>query len=36
MVIVATLILSSRAKQGLARLQAKREAWESHFMLSGV
>ncbi len=31
--IVATLALSSRPKQGLARLQAKKEARESHLML---
>jgi hypothetical protein len=33
---VATLALSSRPRQGLARLQAKREARESHIMLLGV
>jgi hypothetical protein len=31
--VVATLTLGSRLKQGLARLQAKREALESHLML---
>ncbi len=33
---VATLALGSRPRQGLARLRAKREAWESHLMLLGV
>jgi hypothetical protein len=36
MVIVATLALGSRPKQGLTRLWAKREAKESHHMLPGV
>jgi hypothetical protein len=35
-VFVITLALGSRPKQGLARVWAKREARESHFMLSGV
>jgi len=33
---VATLALGSRPKQRLTRLQAKKEAWESHFMFLGV
>jgi hypothetical protein len=33
---VVTLILGSRPRQGDARLQANREAWESPHMLSGV
>ncbi len=33
MICVATLALGSRPRQGLARVQAKNEAWESHFML---
>ncbi len=33
---VTTLALGSRLKQGLARVWAKREAQESHLMLSGV
>jgi hypothetical protein len=33
---VATLALGLRLRQGLVRVWAKREAWESHFMLSGV
>jgi hypothetical protein len=33
---VTTLTLGSRPKQGLARVRAKREAWESHLMLLGV
>jgi len=35
-VIVATLTLGLRPRQGLAKVQAKYEAWESHFMLPGV
>jgi hypothetical protein len=34
--IVATLALGSRPRQGLARLWAKREAWESHLMFPWV
>jgi hypothetical protein len=34
--IVATLALGSRPRQGFARLQAKKEARESHFMLPRV
>ncbi len=34
--IVVTLTLGSRPRQGLARVQAKKEAWDSHLMLSGV
>ncbi len=33
---VATLALDSRPKQGLAKVQIKYEALESHFMLPGV
>jgi hypothetical protein len=33
---VATLALGSRPNQGLAKMWAKSEAWESHFILSGV
>jgi hypothetical protein len=33
---VATLALGSRLMQGLAKVQAKNEAQESHFMLLGV
>jgi len=33
---VATLALGSRPRQGLARLQAKKEARESHRMLPGM
>jgi len=33
---VATLILGSWPRQGLAKVQAKSEAWKSHFMLLGV
>jgi hypothetical protein len=33
---VATLALGSRPKQGVPRLQAKRETWESHHMLLRV
>jgi hypothetical protein len=33
---VATLALDSRPREGLARVRAKRESWESHFMLLGV
>jgi hypothetical protein len=33
---VATLALGSQPRQGLARLRAKREAWESHHLFSGV
>jgi len=34
--IVATLTLGSWPKQGLAKVWAKSEAWELHFMLLGV
>jgi hypothetical protein len=30
---VATLTFNSRKRQGLARVRAKREAWESYFTL---
>ncbi len=33
---VATLTLGSQPRQRLVRLWAKREAWESHFMLPGM
>jgi hypothetical protein len=33
---VTALALGSRLRQGLARMQAKKEAQESHFMLLGV
>jgi hypothetical protein len=33
---VATLALGLQPRQGLARVQAKRETWELHFMLPGV
>ncbi len=33
---IATLTLGSRPRQGLAKVQAKIEAQESHFMLPGV
>ncbi len=36
MIIVTTLTLGLQPRQGLARVRAKREAWESHFMLLGV
>jgi hypothetical protein len=35
-IFVATLALGSWPKQGLARLRAKKEAWESHHMLPKV
>jgi len=34
--VIATLTLGSRPRQGLARVWAKSEAWESYFMLLGV
>jgi hypothetical protein len=34
--IVTTLALGSWLKQGLAKVQAKSEAWKSHFMLLGM
>jgi len=34
MVFVVTLTLGSQPKQRFAKVQAKNEAWESHFMLS--
>jgi hypothetical protein len=33
---IATLALGFRPKQGLAKVQTKNEARESHFMLLGV
>jgi len=33
---VAPLTLGLRSKQGLVKVRAKIEAWESHFMLSRV
>ncbi len=35
-IYVVTLVLGSRPRQRFARLQAKREAWESHHMLLGM
>jgi hypothetical protein len=35
-VSVATLALGSQPRQGVARLRAKREAWELGHMLPGV
>ncbi len=35
-IVVSTLALGSRPKQGLAKVWAKNEAWESHSMLLGV
>ncbi len=35
-IVVTTLTLGSRPRQGLARVRAKREAQESHLMLLGV
>jgi hypothetical protein len=35
-IFVTTLTLGSHPRQGLARLRAKREAWESHRMLPGM
>jgi len=35
-VCVTTLALGSRLRQGLAKVHAKREARESHFMLPGM
>jgi len=35
-IVVATLTLGSQPRQGLAKVQAKSEAQESHFMFSGV
>jgi hypothetical protein len=34
--IVATLALGSQPRQGFAKVRAKYEAWESHFMFPGV
>jgi hypothetical protein len=34
--IVVTLTLGSQPRQGLAKVQAKSEAQESHFMLPGM
>jgi hypothetical protein len=34
--IVATLALNLRLKQGFAKVRAKQEGGESHFMLPGV
>jgi len=34
--IVATLALGSQAKQGFARVRAKKEAQKSHLMFLGV
>jgi hypothetical protein len=35
-IYVTTLALGSRLRQGLARVQDKREARETHFIFSGV
>jgi len=35
-IVVTTLALGSRPRQGLAKVRAKSEAQESHFMLPGV
>jgi hypothetical protein len=35
-VVVVTLTLGSRPREGLVKVRAKREARESHFMLLGV
>jgi len=35
-IIVVTLTLGSQPRQGLAKVWAKKEAQESHFMLPGV
>jgi hypothetical protein len=34
--LVATLTLGLWPRQGLARVRAKKEAWDSHLMLLGV
>jgi hypothetical protein len=34
--IVITLTLGLQHRQGLTKVRAKNEAWESHFMLSGM
>jgi hypothetical protein len=34
-IIVTTLALGSQSRQGLARVRAKKESRESHFMLPG-
>jgi hypothetical protein len=36
MIIVKTLALGSRPRQGFAKVRAKCEAWKSHFMLLGM
>jgi len=33
---IVTLALGSQPRQGLARVQAKKEVWESHLMLLRV
>jgi hypothetical protein len=35
-VVIATIALGSQLRQRLARVRAKMEAWESHFMPPGV
>ncbi len=35
-ICVVTLALGLRPRQGLTKVRAKREAWESHLMLPGV
>jgi hypothetical protein len=34
--VIATLALGSQPKRGLAKVQAKNEAQESHFMIPGM
>jgi hypothetical protein len=34
--VVKTLAMGLQPMQGLAKVQAKSEAWESHFMLLGM
>jgi hypothetical protein len=34
--IIATLVLGLQLRQGLIKVQAMDEIWESHFMLPGV
>ncbi len=36
MISIATLALGSQPKQGLAKVRAKSETWESHFMFPGM
>jgi hypothetical protein len=34
--LVVTLTLGSQLRQGLIKVRAKNEVWESHFTLQGV